>query len=139
MGTGCCESRYKENVLATDSSSFTSTDIKAIEELYQLAAFPPESTPRGFGFTYEEILETLTALVESMQTAGKLPQRILHDWDSVSSILSERAKENPEQRYTIDRDAFIQLWEIADEKRKSKAGISNDMCGTHRKEVVVSY
>ena len=116
MGAVCCESRYKYDFLTTGGSSFSGDDIKAIEEIYLLASFPGESTSK-IDFTYQEMLNALSITIEDMQSTNKLPKRVLLDWVGVSTILSERAKEDPEKRYIINRDAFFQLWEIADNER----------------------
>eukprot|EP00826_Nyctotherus_ovalis_P003401 TRINITY_DN10691_c0_g3_i1.p2 TRINITY_DN10691_c0_g3~~TRINITY_DN10691_c0_g3_i1.p2 ORF type:complete len:116 (-),score=30.10 TRINITY_DN10691_c0_g3_i1:268-615(-) len=115
MGAACCEIRYKDTY---EGSSFSSNDVNAIEDIYQLAAFPPEPPAKNrHALSYQEILEALSCAVKCMESAGKLPKRILLDWQTVSALLSERAADCPTSRCTISRDAFFRLWEIADDRR----------------------
>ena len=116
MGVGCCERQHNE--INSNSAGFNGSDMKAIEDIYTLGAFPSETrTPKETGYTYKEILSILSSIMESMESGKSLTKRIELDWIIVKEILHERIAENPTKKYTINRDAFIQLWEIADEKR----------------------
>ncbi len=115
MGNTCCEHR-KEKVFfdKLERAAFTSSDIGKIEEIYRMAEF---SLVKGPGYTYQEVLDRITPIVTSMDAANKLPLRLALDWENVKDILSKRSAENPKGKYSITRDLFIQLWQLADDSR----------------------